>query len=114
MASKLKQHRSIAAKRTQNILHDAPRRKLRRKREYERGSRKVESKRKDLVPGAIAAPFADLNALKAAADSCLDPTNGDPTTSPTQHHLRHHPNSSSTTMTMPEDSRDSSWFSRRL
>ena len=54
MASKLKQHRSIAAKRTQNILHDAPRRKLRRKREYERGSRKVESKRKDLVPGAIA------------------------------------------------------------
>jgi hypothetical protein len=65
MASKLKQHRSIAAKRTQNILHDAPRRKLRRKREYERGSRKVESKRKDLVPGAIAAPFADLNALKA-------------------------------------------------
>lgn len=34
-------------------------------REYKRGSRKVESKRKDLVPGAIAAPFADLNALKA-------------------------------------------------
>ena len=31
------------------------------------------------VPGAIAAPFADSNALKNAVGSCLDATNGDPT-----------------------------------
>jgi surface protein len=31
------------------------------------------------VPGAFAAPFADLAELKLAVDSCLDPTRGDPT-----------------------------------
>jgi surface protein len=32
-----------------------------------------------VVPGAFAAPFADLAELKLAVDSCLDPTRGDPT-----------------------------------
>ena len=31
------------------------------------------------MPGAFAAPFADLAELKLAVDSCLDPTRGDPT-----------------------------------